>query len=94
MTMRIRTLICINGRPEVVTEEVEELDDFTSKYTVLMGGTAIMDHARGHYSVNGRCFEQCEAIHIDTEALDYGSIFKKADEAIANGTIRTRFPAL
>ncbi|AJD82877.1 hypothetical protein AVV27_gp44 [Achromobacter phage 83-24] len=89
--MPIRTLVCIKGRPEVVTEEVEELDDFTSKYTVLMGGTTILDHVRGHYSVNGRCFEQCEAIQIETDTLDYGSIFKKADEAIRNGTIRTRF---
>ncbi|WNO48880.1 hypothetical protein [Achromobacter phage kuwaak_TL2] len=90
----LRTLVCINGRPEVIAEEVEELDDFTSRYVVLMGGFAILDHVRGHYSVNGRSYANCEAIQLETNAEDYGAIFTQADEAIRNGTIRTRFSPL
>lgn len=92
----LRTLVCINGRPEVITEEVEELDDFTSRFRVFPGEgyLATLDHVRGHYSVNGRSYAGCEAIQLETNAEDYGTIFAQADEAIRNGTIRTRFSPL
>lgn len=92
----LKTLICINGRPEAIAEEVEEVDDFTSRFRIFPGEgySATLDHVRGLYYVGIHVYKDCEAIHLQTDAEDYGTIFNQADEAIRNGTIRTRFPAL
>lgn len=89
-------VVCHRGRPEAIVWHVEHDGDFLLKFKALpvTDGVSTLDHVEGLYILRNYSCTQCEVIEIETDETTGSGIFKAADEAIKNGLIRTRFPAL